>query len=244
MQPDHHPADPAQSAGPRYLEDTRHGRIDSCSMAASWKSTQKPKQAACPTAAARRLTAPRRRCVEAEAPRKEEAAFRDGNHFRHQEIERQIRRGGVNKCRNDKHSRGPDSGFCIGGLRRPRFAPTHRASARNSRAAEASRQKPDRGTAATRFRVAGKLIVTVGMSITIDSPLTSSAFISPTATCGGGGDHAKEVLITGKARAYHLDRMAVEWRAPGLRLTVRVSPMRLEAVRQQVARDFPMPISI
>ena len=54
----------------------------------------------------------------------------------------------------------------------------------------------------------------------------------------------KEVLINGKAPG---ETSLIIWQQNGTRLiydlTVRVSPQRLEAVRQQIARDFPTPIS-
>ncbi len=87
----------------------------------------------------------------------------------------------------------------------------------------------------------GNLMVTVGKSITIDSPLNIQRIYY------ANGDlveavaiNPKEVLITGKAPGV---TTLMVWQQNGNRmmyeLTVRPSPVRLDAVRQQIARDFP-----
>ena len=87
----------------------------------------------------------------------------------------------------------------------------------------------------------GKLVVTVGKSLIIDSP-TKIQRISV-----ANGDlveavavNPKEVLINGKAAG---ETSLIVWQEGGNRLlydlTVRLSPQRLDAVRQQLARDFP-----
>ncbi|SPE39799.1 Type II and III secretion system protein [Candidatus Sulfopaludibacter sp. SbA3] len=87
----------------------------------------------------------------------------------------------------------------------------------------------------------GKLIVTVGMSITIDSPLNiSRVYVANGDLAEAVGITPKEVLITGKGVGI---TTLMVWQQSGSRLmyelTVRPSPVRLEALRMQVARDFP-----
>ena len=89
--------------------------------------------------------------------------------------------------------------------------------------------------------IAGKLIVTVGMSITIDSPLNiQRIYIANENLAEAVAISPKEVLITGKGAGV---TTLIVWQLNGARLvyelTVRTSPLRLEAVRQQVAREFP-----
>jgi pilus assembly protein CpaC len=89
--------------------------------------------------------------------------------------------------------------------------------------------------------VPGKLTVTVGKSLIIDSPLRIERISV------ANGDLAEavavrpnEVLINGKSPG---ETSLIVWQLNGARLiydlTVRVSNQRLEAVRQQIARDFP-----
>ncbi len=87
----------------------------------------------------------------------------------------------------------------------------------------------------------GKLMVTVGKSLIIDSPMK----ILRISVADGGLIEAvavnpKEVLINGKAAG---ETSLIIWQEGGNRLlydlTVRLSPMRLDVVRQQLARDFP-----
>lgn len=89
--------------------------------------------------------------------------------------------------------------------------------------------------------LAGKLIVTVGMSITIDSPLNiQRVYIANAEVAEAVAVNPKEVLITGKASGV---TTLMVWQQNSTRLTyeltVRPSPMKLEAVRLQIARDFP-----
>jgi pilus assembly protein CpaC len=86
-----------------------------------------------------------------------------------------------------------------------------------------------------------KLVATVGKSLIIDSPLK----IDKIAVANGDLVEAiainpQEVLINGKAAG---ETSLIVWQHGGRRLvydlTVRVSPLKLEAVRQQIARDFP-----
>jgi len=87
----------------------------------------------------------------------------------------------------------------------------------------------------------GKLVVTVGKSLIIDSPLRIERISV------ANGDLAEavavrpnEILINGKAAG---ETTLIVWQLNGARLiydlTVRMSTARLEAVRQQIARDFP-----
>ncbi len=87
----------------------------------------------------------------------------------------------------------------------------------------------------------GKLVVTVGKSLIIDSPMK----IQRISVADGGLIEAvavnpKEVLINGKAAG---ETSLIIWQEGGNRLlydlTVRLSPIRLDVVRQQLARDFP-----
>jgi pilus assembly protein CpaC len=94
---------------------------------------------------------------------------------------------------------------------------------------------------ATPDGVVGQLVVTVGKSLAIDSPLP----IKRLAFANGSIVEAqaigpKEVLINGKAPG---ETSLIIWQEDGTRLiydlAVRVSPQRLNAVRQQIARDYP-----
>jgi pilus assembly protein CpaC len=87
----------------------------------------------------------------------------------------------------------------------------------------------------------GKLVVTVGKSLIIDSPMK----IQRISVANGDLIEAvavnpKEVLINGKAAG---ETSLIIWQEGGNRLlydlTVRLSPLRLDVVRQQLARDFP-----
>jgi pilus assembly protein CpaC len=87
----------------------------------------------------------------------------------------------------------------------------------------------------------GKLVVTVGKSLIIDSPMK----IQRISVANGDLMEAvavnpKEVLINGKAPG---ETSLIIWQEGGNRLlydlTVRMSPIKLDAVRQQLARDFP-----
>jgi len=90
-------------------------------------------------------------------------------------------------------------------------------------------------------QVPPRLMVTVGKSLIVDSPLN----IQRLSVANGDLIEAvavgpKEVLINGKAPG---ETSLVVWQQSGSRLlydlVVRVSPVRLDAVRQQIARDFP-----
>jgi pilus assembly protein CpaC len=90
-------------------------------------------------------------------------------------------------------------------------------------------------------RVPPRLMVTVGKSLIVDSPLN----IQRLSVANGDLIEAvavgpKEVLINGKGPG---ETSLVVWQQGGSRLlydlVVRVSPVKLEAVRQQIARDFP-----
>jgi pilus assembly protein CpaC len=94
---------------------------------------------------------------------------------------------------------------------------------------------------AKRPGVDGNLYVTVGMSMIIDSP----AAVLKLSIANGDLAEAvaitpKEVLINGKAAG---ETSLIVWQDGGARLifdlTVRMNSHRLDAVRQQIARDFP-----
>lgn len=87
----------------------------------------------------------------------------------------------------------------------------------------------------------GKLVVTVGKSLVIDSPLD----IRRLSVANGDLAEAvavnpKEVLINGKMPG---ETSLIVWQQNGARLiydlTVRMSNAKLDAARQQIARDFP-----
>src|ERR1022692_4005503 len=97
------------------------------------------------------------------------------------------------------------------------------------------------GIGLLRSQPAGNLLVTVGKSLSIDSPVTikrfSTANDSLVDTIAIG---SKEVQINGKAPG---ETSLIIWQENDVRLVydllVRSSPMRLNAVREQIARDFP-----
>jgi pilus assembly protein CpaC len=87
----------------------------------------------------------------------------------------------------------------------------------------------------------GKLVVTVGKSLIIDSPLKIQRIsVANGELMEAVAVNPKEVLINGKAPG---ETSVIIWQENGTRLlydlTVRMSPVRLEVVRQQLARDFP-----
>jgi pilus assembly protein CpaC len=87
----------------------------------------------------------------------------------------------------------------------------------------------------------GKLMVTVGKSLIIDSPMKIQRIsVANGELIEAVAVNPKEVLINGKAAG---ETSLIVWQEGGNRLlydlTVRLSPMRLDVVRQQLARDFP-----
>ncbi|MGA8578322.1 MAG: pilus assembly protein N-terminal domain-containing protein, partial [Bryobacteraceae bacterium] len=94
---------------------------------------------------------------------------------------------------------------------------------------------------AARSGIDGKLVATVGKSLIIDSPLK----IEKISVANGDLVEAvainpQEVLINGKLPG---ETSLIVWQQGGRRLvydlTVRISPLKLEGVRQQISRDFP-----
>ena len=110
-------------------------------------------------------------------------------------------------------------------------APTSRAGAEeNPKAQEAALTS-----------VPGKLMVTVGKSLIIDSPMKIQRIsVANGELIEAVAVNPKEVLINGKAAG---ETSLIVWQEGGNRLlydlTVRSSPLRLDVVRQQLARDFP-----
>jgi pilus assembly protein CpaC len=105
---------------------------------------------------------------------------------------------------------------------------------------QAQTQSPDAQGANGNGPVA-KLVVTVGKSLIIDSPLD----IRRLSVANGDLAEAvavnpKEVLINGKMAG---ETSLIVWQQNGARLiydlTVRMSNAKLDAVRQQIAKDFP-----
>ncbi len=87
----------------------------------------------------------------------------------------------------------------------------------------------------------GKLMVTVGKSLIIDSPMKIVRIsVADGSLIEAVAVNPKEVLINGKAAG---ETSLIIWQEGGNRLlydlTVRLSPIRLDVVRQQLARDFP-----
>lgn len=87
----------------------------------------------------------------------------------------------------------------------------------------------------------GKLVVTVGKSLIIDSPLKIQRIsVANGELMEAVAVNPKEVLINGKAAG---ETSLIVWQENGTRLlydlTVRMSPIKLDAVRQQLAKDFP-----
>jgi pilus assembly protein CpaC len=85
------------------------------------------------------------------------------------------------------------------------------------------------------------LLVTVGKSLIIDSPLNIARIsIANDGLVDAVAINPKEVLVNGKAPG---ETSLIIWQSNGSRLvfelTVRPSGAKLEAVRQQIARDFP-----
>src|SRR5215469_13166355 len=85
------------------------------------------------------------------------------------------------------------------------------------------------------------LIVTVGMSMIIDSPVPVVRIsIANNDLAEAVAVTPKEILINGKAAG---ETSLIVWQEGGARLvydlTVRISSHKLDVVRQQIARDFP-----
>src|SRR5204862_3315105 len=85
-----------------------------------------------------------------------------------------------------------------------------------------------------------KLMLTVGKSMIIDSPVRIERLaVANELLVEAVAIDPKQVLINGKAAG---ETSLIVWQQGGTRLvydlTVRMSPVRLDAVRQQLARDF------
>ena len=125
---------------------------------------------------------------------------------------------------------------CAGFLLAPPTAPAAPVTPAEAKATQDQVTKQ-----ATPNGVVGQLTVTVDKSLIIDSPLA----IKRLAFANGNMIEAraigpKEVLLNGKAPG---ETSLTIWQDDGTRLiydlTVRISPLRLNAVRQQIARDYP-----
>src|SRR3954452_10816081 len=86
-----------------------------------------------------------------------------------------------------------------------------------------------------------KLMLTVGKSMIIDSPVRIERLaVANELLVEAVAIDPRQVLINGKGAG---ETSLIVWQQGGTRLvydlTVRVSPSRLDAVRQQLARDFP-----
>src|ERR1700730_5996390 len=95
--------------------------------------------------------------------------------------------------------------------------------------------------AATPNGAAARLVVTVGKSLIIDSPMNiQRVSVANGELMEAVAVNPKEVLINGKAPG---ETSLIIWQQGGTRLlydlTVRMSPLRLDATRLQLARDFP-----
>lgn len=87
----------------------------------------------------------------------------------------------------------------------------------------------------------GAWTITVGKSMVIDSPLPIERIsVADGALADAVGIGPREVLIIGKAAG---ETSLIVWQNNGSRLvydlTVRMSPLKLDAVRAQIAREFP-----
>jgi pilus assembly protein CpaC len=94
---------------------------------------------------------------------------------------------------------------------------------------------------AKRPGVDGNLIVTVGMSMIIDSPVAVAKIsIANGDLAEAVAVNPQEILINGKAPG---ETSLIVWQQGGTRLVydliVRISTQKLDNVRQQIARDFP-----
>jgi pilus assembly protein CpaC len=86
-----------------------------------------------------------------------------------------------------------------------------------------------------------KLVLTVGKSMIIDSPVRiERVAVANELLIEAVAINPREVLLNGKGPG---ETSLIVWQQGGTRLvydlTVRVSPARLDSVRQQLARDFP-----
>src|SRR5436305_992890 len=86
-----------------------------------------------------------------------------------------------------------------------------------------------------------KVVLTVGKSMIIDSPVRiERVAVANELLLEAVAINPKEVLLNGKSAG---ETSLIVWQQGGTRLvydlTVRVSPAKLDAVRQQLARDFP-----
>src|SRR5215510_15949002 len=86
-----------------------------------------------------------------------------------------------------------------------------------------------------------KLLVTVGKSLIIDSPINIQRIsVANGELVEAVAVNPKEVLINGKQAG---DTSLIIWQQGGNRLlyelTVRLNSSKLDAVRQQIARDYP-----
>jgi pilus assembly protein CpaC len=109
--------------------------------------------------------------------------------------------------------------------------------AQNSGSEEAAPKTQQAGASAA----PEKLMVTVGKSMIIDSPVNIQRIsVADGNLVEAVAVNPKEVLINGKAAG---ETSLIIWQAGGNRLlydlTVRLSSNKLDAVRQQLARDFP-----
>lgn len=112
--------------------------------------------------------------------------------------------------------------------------PSPAAPSANAPAPDQTQTSGPRGTL-------GKLVVTVGKSLIIDSPLDIRRLsVADGNLAEAVAVNPKEVLLNGKAPG---DTSLIIWQQDGARLvydlTVRMSTAKLEAVRAQIARDFP-----
>jgi len=94
---------------------------------------------------------------------------------------------------------------------------------------------------AKRPGVDGNLIVTVGMSMIIDSPVAVAKIsIANGDLAEAVAVNPQEILINGKAPG---ETSLIVWQQGGTRLVydliVRISTQKLDNARQQIARDFP-----
>ena len=108
-------------------------------------------------------------------------------------------------------------------------------------AASAATTPQEQAAAPKRPGIDGTLLVTVGKTLSIQSPLPiEKVSIAADTLAEAVPISPTEVLINGKSAG---ETTLIVWQKGGSRqvydLVVRISPLKLEAVRQQIAHDFP-----
>ena len=117
----------------------------------------------------------------------------------------------------------------------------HRPMRADEKAPSAAQDASQNAPAQAPASASPKLVVTVGKALIIDSPLNiTRVHVANGEMAEAVAVNPKEVLINGKVPG---ETSLIVWQQNGARLvydlTVRMSSARLEAVRQQLGRDYP-----